>query len=117
MNFVFILFPICGCQLKAHLGECVVLCSCARSSSLIRALSAGSLCLSRAPGGCKGMSSLTPAREERQGPKESWVLLVRWHTHTVLSQREGGACRCQGRMDGTLECGPQGRVLQVNRSG
>lgn len=35
VNFVFILFPICGCQLKAHLGECVVLCSCVRSSSLI----------------------------------------------------------------------------------
>lgn len=44
VNFVFILFPICGCRLKSHVGECVAFCSCVRSPTLSSACSVPAPC-------------------------------------------------------------------------
>lgn len=33
MNFVFILFPVCGSKFKSNSGECVAICCCLHSST------------------------------------------------------------------------------------
>lgn len=108
LNFVFILFPVCGSKFKSNSGECVAICSCLHSCS-------------------HSLSPWTPARHRRMNEPEEGdraLSILRAASGEVPAhlghQRGRRGCRCQSRSDagtGTAGKGIPGEENSGQRPG